>query len=111
TTAAIAPGERGRARVPVGRPIANSRVVILDRRGDLAPIGVPGALAVGGVAAAAGYLRRPDLTAATFVPDPFAAGEPARLVRTGDRGRWRNDGSIELLGRADRLVKIRGFRV
>jgi thioesterase domain-containing protein len=72
---------------------------------------VPGALVVGGAAAAAGYLGRPDLTAATFVPDPFDPSGTSRVVRTGDRGRWLNDGAIELLGRADRLVKIRGFRV
>ena len=98
-------------RIPIGRPIAGSRVYVLDARGDLAPVGAAGEIAVGGAATAAGYLGRPDLTAEKFAPDPFATVASGRLFRTGDRGRWLADGSLELLGRADRLVKIRGFRV
>jgi amino acid adenylation domain-containing protein len=110
TTAEVAPGA-GQTRVPIGRPIANSRVYVLDPRGRLGPVGTRGEIAVGGAAVAAGYHRRSDLTAERFVPDPFAADPAARLFRTGDRGRWREDGSLEWLGRGDRLVKIRGFRV
>ncbi|MDC0747078.1 non-ribosomal peptide synthetase [Polyangium mundeleinium] len=92
----------------IGRPIANTQVYILDRRGRLAPIGVPGELCLGGVGVARGYLNRPELTEERFVHDPFREG---RLYRTGDLARYREDGTIEFLGRIDRQVKIRGFRV
>ncbi|MEQ1564103.1 MAG: non-ribosomal peptide synthase/polyketide synthase, partial [Myxococcota bacterium] len=95
--------------LPIGRPLPNSWVRILDSRGELAPVGVPGELCLGGGGVARGYLDRPDLTAERFVPDPFRAGE--RLYRTGDRGRWRPDGTLEFLGRSDDQVKIRGHRV
>jgi acyl carrier protein len=97
------------SRVPIGFPIANVRTQILDSHGQMVPIGVAGELHVGGAAVGQGYLRRPDLTAARFVPDPFPGG--SRLYRTGDRARYRADGAIELIDRMDRQVKIRGHRV
>ncbi|MCW5848754.1 MAG: amino acid adenylation domain-containing protein [Anaerolineae bacterium] len=103
---------------PIGRPIPNVRLLILDRGGQLCPIGVAGELYIGGVALAAGYLHRPDLTAEKFVTDAFvvspassAPRPPSRLYRTGDRARWTPTGEIEYLGRLDEQVKIRGFRV
>ncbi|MFL5859610.1 MAG: non-ribosomal peptide synthetase, partial [Solirubrobacteraceae bacterium] len=98
-------------RIPVGHPITGARVYVLDRHSGLAPVGVPGEIAVGGLPVAAGYHGRPDVTAERFVADPVAGDPRARLFRTGDHGRWLSDGTIEYLGRLDRLVKIRGFRV
>jgi amino acid adenylation domain-containing protein len=95
--------------VPIGGPIPTARAYVLDRAGDLAPLGAPGELCIGGPQLAQGYLNRPELTAERFVPNPFVAGE--RLYRTGDLVRWRNDGNLEYLGRLDRQVKVRGFRV
>jgi amino acid adenylation domain-containing protein len=104
--------QAGRADTPpIGRPIANARVYILDRRGRPTPIGVMGELYIGGAGVARGYLNRPELTQEKFLPDPFTPGPGVRMYRTGDLGRWLPDGNIEFLGRDDFQVKIRGFRI
>jgi acyl-coenzyme A synthetase/AMP-(fatty) acid ligase/acyl carrier protein len=96
--------------VPIGRPISNTRVYILDSHLEPIPIGVKGQIYVGGDCLAAGYWRSPDLTAERFVPGPFER-EASRLFATGDLGRFLADGSIEYLGRLDHQVKIRGYRI
>jgi amino acid adenylation domain-containing protein len=97
-------------RVPIGRPIANAALHVLDRLGRPVPIGVPGELHIGGMAVARGYARRPDLTAAAFLPDPFSEAG-GRLYATGDRARWLPDGTLEYQGRLDHQVKVRGYRI
>ncbi|HEX2079919.1 MAG TPA: amino acid adenylation domain-containing protein, partial [Longimicrobium sp.] len=97
--------------LPLGRPLAGSRVYVLDAYGAEQPVGAPGELFIGGVGVGRGYLARPGMTAERFVPDPFAPEAGARMYRTGDRARRLADGAIEFLGRVDDQVKIRGFRV
>ncbi|MGQ4807005.1 Linear gramicidin synthase subunit B [Candidatus Entotheonellaceae bacterium PAL068K] len=97
--------------VPIGRPIANMHLYLMDARLQPVPIGVPGELYVGGVGLARGYLRRPELTAERFIPNPYSNEPGACLYRTRDRARYWQGGEIEFLGRADHQVKIRGFRI
>ncbi len=96
---------------PIGRPIGNGRAYVLDGHLQLTPVGVQGELFLGGIGVARGYLRRPDITANAFLPDPFCREPGARMYRTGDRVRWLPDGQLEFLGRGDGQVKVRGFRV
>ncbi len=97
--------------IPIGRPIGNTQIYILDAHLNPVPIGIAGELHIGGVGLARGYLNRPELTAEKFIPDPFS-GEPGlRLYKTGDLARYLNDGNVEFLGRLDHQVKIRGFRI
>ncbi|HZH63711.1 MAG TPA: amino acid adenylation domain-containing protein, partial [Flavisolibacter sp.] len=95
--------------LPIGRPVANTQIYILDEVGQLCPVGVAGQLCIGGVQVARGYLNRPELTGEKFIQDPFRTG--GRVYRTGDLGRWLPDGNIEYLGRMDDQVKIRGYRI
>ena len=97
--------------VPIGRPVANTRIYILDPSMQPVPVGVGGELHIGGVQVARGYLNRPELTAEKFIPDPFSEDPEARLYKTGDLARYLPDGNIEYLGRMDYQVKIRGLRI
>ncbi|MEG4045367.1 amino acid adenylation domain-containing protein [Microcoleus sp. Pol17_C1] len=96
---------------PIGRPIANTQVYILDAQKQLVPIGIPGELYIGGAGLARGYLNRPELTADRFILNPFSNEQGDRLYKTGDLARYLPDGNIEFLGRIDQQVKIRGFRI
>ncbi len=97
--------------LPIGRPIANCRIFLLDQRLNAVPVGVPGELYIAGVCVAQGYHNRAELTAEKFIPDPFSNNSGARLYKTGDMARYLPSGEIEFLGRRDDQVKIRGFRV
>jgi len=100
--------ERG---IVIGRPIANTTVWVVDEQMEICPVGVPGEILIGGDGVAVSYLNRPELTAERFVTDSFGGAAGARLYRTGDRGRWRSDGTIEHLGRLDNQIKLRGHRI
>ena len=97
--------------LPIGRPIANTRVYVLDPSMEPVPAGVSGELYIGGAGVGKGYLGQAELTAERFVDDPFSGGGVSRLFKTGDRVRWRSDGQLDFLGRYDEQVKIRGYRV
>jgi amino acid adenylation domain-containing protein len=108
TCALVEDPDRG---ISIGTPIANTTVWIVDAQGQPCPLGVPGELCIGGDGVTLGYLGRPDLTAERFIADPFSDRPGAKLYRTGDRARWRADGTLEHLGRLDFQVKVRGYRI
>lgn len=99
------------SKIPIGRPLANRKVYVLDPKGDPVPVNIPGELHLGGQGLAQGYLNRDDLTAKSFISDPFDARPDARLYKTGDLVRYLPDGNLEFLGRVDLQVKIRGYRL
>ena len=103
--------EESRSSVPIGRPIANTQIHILDRSMNPVPVGIPGELHIGGVGLARGYLNNPKLSAEKFVPSPWGGADGARLYKTGDLARYWPDGAIEYLGRIDTQVKLRGLRI
>ncbi len=98
-------------KVLIGSPIANNTIYILNPHKNLSPVGVAGEITIGGLQVARGYLDRPDLTAEKFIADPFSKAPGARMYKTGDLGRWQENGEIEYLGRMDEQVKIRGYRI
>src|SRR5258707_709444 len=113
SAAVVEPGSDPATAPPIGCPIANTRVYLLDRYGGPVPIGVPGELHISGVGLAREYLNQPELTAEKFIPNPFAQDDAdhSRLYKTGDLARYLADGNLEFLGRIDQQVKITGHRV
>jgi acyl-coenzyme A synthetase/AMP-(fatty) acid ligase/acyl carrier protein len=111
STYAHIPRTHDTIHVPIGKPIKNTQVYVLDERMEPLAIGAPGELLIGGEGLARGYLGQPALTAERFVPDPFSKREGARLYRTGDWVRWRAAGALDFIGRIDHQVKIRGYRI
>jgi len=103
--------ELGEGAIPIGRPISNDKILILNRQLQPLPIGVVGHLYIGGEGVARGYLNRPELTAQKFIPDPYSSTPGARLYDSGDLGRWNRAGRVEFIGRRDNQVKIRGYRI
>ena len=97
--------------MPIGNPIANTRIFVLDKRMEIVPIGVAGELYIAGDGLARGYLNRPELTAQKFIPNPFCKEAGHRLYRTGDICRWNADGKIDYIARSDFQVKVRGYRI
>jgi amino acid adenylation domain-containing protein len=102
---------RGTTTVPIGGPVANAQIYLLDRNQRLVPVGIAGELCISGAGLARGYHDRPGLTAEMFIPNPFSGIPGSRMYRTGDLGRYLPEGSIEFLGRIDRQVKVRGIRI
>jgi amino acid adenylation domain-containing protein len=100
-----------RSSVPIGKPLDNVRFHVVDRHGNVVPLGVAGELWIGGAGVAQGYWNDPERTSESFLADPFGGGQGVRVYRTGDRVRFRSDGNLEFLGRLDEQVKIRGFRI
>jgi hypothetical protein len=101
----------GSRKPPIGRPILNTQLYILDEYLEPVPVGLPGEIFASGVGLARGYCNRPELTAASFIPNPFSSEPGSRMYRTGDIARYLPDGNIELLGRRDHQVKLRGYRI
>jgi amino acid adenylation domain-containing protein len=113
TTVTVTAGRYIDADAPlqIGRPLGDARIYVLDGQGAPAPVGVVGELCIGGSGVSIGYLNNPVLTQERFVPDPFPDDPQARMYRSGDRARWREDGTLDFLGRSDREFKLRGFRI